>query len=150
MGQNYVTAMGLLPDTQNCGLCMRRECRVRFPPQRGLAIPTCITARFTHVPWCIWQYVILQNNMTSDEEVLLVKIFLVELFEYLICKLYIHIYEPRRHITASYSNSPDIPIDMGIFMLVLSLICPLHLSLLCSCNIIRMWQQCNVYYCFIT
>ena len=24
--------MGLLPDTQNCGLRMRRECRERFPP----------------------------------------------------------------------------------------------------------------------
>ena len=27
--------MGLLPDTQNCGLCMRRE---RFPRHRGLAV----------------------------------------------------------------------------------------------------------------
>ena len=33
--------MGLLPDTYNCGLRMRREC---FPRHRGLAIPTCITA----------------------------------------------------------------------------------------------------------
>ena len=32
--------MGLLPDTQSCGLRMRRECRERFP-------------RFTHVPWCM-------------------------------------------------------------------------------------------------
>ena len=24
--------MGLLPDTYNCGLRMRRECRERFPP----------------------------------------------------------------------------------------------------------------------
>ena len=37
--------MGLLSDTQNCGLHMRRECRERFPRHRGLAIPTCITAR---------------------------------------------------------------------------------------------------------
>ena len=37
--------MGLLPDTQNCGLRMRRECRERFPRHRGLAIQTCITAR---------------------------------------------------------------------------------------------------------
>ena len=37
--------MGLLPDMQNCGLRMRRECRERFPRQRGLATPTCITAR---------------------------------------------------------------------------------------------------------
>ena len=26
--------MGLLPDTQNCGLRMRRECRERFPLHR--------------------------------------------------------------------------------------------------------------------
>ena len=37
--------MGLLPDTQNGILRMRRECRERFPRHRGLAIPTCITAR---------------------------------------------------------------------------------------------------------
>ena len=37
--------MGILPDTQNCGLCMHRESRERFPCHRGLAIPTCITAR---------------------------------------------------------------------------------------------------------
>ena len=37
--------MELLPDTQNRGLCMRREWRERFPRRRGLAIPTCITAR---------------------------------------------------------------------------------------------------------
>ena len=46
--------MGLLPDTQNWGLRMRRECRERFPRHRGLAIPdmhhgTCVT----HVPWCM-------------------------------------------------------------------------------------------------
>ena len=34
-----------MPDTHNCGLRMRRECRERFPRHRGLAIPTCITAR---------------------------------------------------------------------------------------------------------
>ena len=27
-----VIAMGLLPDTENCRLRMRRECRERFPP----------------------------------------------------------------------------------------------------------------------
>ena len=41
-------AMGLLPDTQYCGLRMRRECRERFPHRRGLTIPTCITARAWH------------------------------------------------------------------------------------------------------
>ena len=37
--------MGLLPDAQNCGLRLHRECRERFPRHRGLAILTCITAR---------------------------------------------------------------------------------------------------------
>ena len=51
--------MGLLPDTWNCGLCMRRECRVRFPCHRlqrkplvtdpGMHHDTCVT----HVPWCM-------------------------------------------------------------------------------------------------
>ena len=52
-------AMGLLPDTLNCGLRMRRECRERFPrhrPQRkplvydpGMHDGTCVT----FVPWCM-------------------------------------------------------------------------------------------------
>ena len=37
--------MGFLPGTLNFGLRMRRECRERFTHHRGLAIPTCITAR---------------------------------------------------------------------------------------------------------
>ena len=37
--------MGLLPDTQTCGLRMHRVGRERFPCHYGLAIPTCITAR---------------------------------------------------------------------------------------------------------
>ena len=51
--------MGLLPDTYNCGLRMRRECRERFPRHRlqrkllvsdpGMHHGTCVT----HVPWCI-------------------------------------------------------------------------------------------------
>ena len=50
--------MGLLPDTQNCGLRMRWECRERFPRHRlqrkplvsdpGMHHGTCVT----HVPWC--------------------------------------------------------------------------------------------------
>ena len=52
-------SMVLLPDTQNCGLCMRRKCRERFPRYRlqskplvrdpGMHHGTCIT----HVPWCM-------------------------------------------------------------------------------------------------
>ena len=37
--------MGLFPDTQNCGLRMRREYRERFPRHHGLAITACIMAR---------------------------------------------------------------------------------------------------------
>ena len=32
LNQVSQTRMGLLPDTQNCRLRMRRECRERFPP----------------------------------------------------------------------------------------------------------------------
>ena len=51
--------MGLLPDTQNCGLRIRQECRERFPRHRlqrkplvndpGMHHGTCVT----HVPWCM-------------------------------------------------------------------------------------------------
>ena len=46
--------MGLLPDTQNCGLPMRWECRERFSPPPRVSYPemhngTCVT----HVPWCM-------------------------------------------------------------------------------------------------
>ena len=57
--RSITSAMGLLLDTQNCGLRMRRECRERFPRhwlQRkalvsdpGMHHGTCVT----HVPWCI-------------------------------------------------------------------------------------------------
>ena len=53
------SSMGLLPDTQNCGLCMRQECRERFPRHRLQRKPlvsdpdmhhdTCVT----DVPWCM-------------------------------------------------------------------------------------------------
>ena len=52
-------SMGLFPDTRNCGLRMRRECRERFPRHRfqrkplvndpGMHRGTCVT----HVPWCM-------------------------------------------------------------------------------------------------
>ena len=51
--------MSLLPDTQNCGLRMRRECRERFSRHWIRRKPlvshpakhhgTCVT----HVPWCL-------------------------------------------------------------------------------------------------
>ena len=51
--------IGLLPDTQNCGLRKHRECRERFPHHRlqrkplfsdpGMHHGTCVT----HVPWCM-------------------------------------------------------------------------------------------------
>ena len=48
------THIGLLSDTNNCGLRMRLECRERCPCHRGLSDPdmhhgTCVT----HVPWCM-------------------------------------------------------------------------------------------------
>ena len=46
MGENWI-AIGLLPDTSNWVLRMRRECQERFPRHRGLAIATCIRARDT-------------------------------------------------------------------------------------------------------
>ena len=55
----HFLAMGLLPDTWNCGLRMRRECRERISRHRlqrkplvsdpGMHHGTCVT----HVPWCM-------------------------------------------------------------------------------------------------
>ena len=41
----YHLYSGLLPDKQNCGLRMHRECREHFPRHYVLTIPTCIAAR---------------------------------------------------------------------------------------------------------
>ena len=46
--------MGLLPDTQTCGLPMRWGCRQRFPRHLRVSDPyihhgTCVT----HAPWCM-------------------------------------------------------------------------------------------------
>ena len=51
--------MALLPDTQNCGLCMHSECRERFPRHQlqrkplvsdpGMHHGTCVL----HGPWCM-------------------------------------------------------------------------------------------------
>ena len=46
--------MDLLPDTYNCGLRMRRECRGRSSRHRGLAISTGITARASHYTYTLY------------------------------------------------------------------------------------------------
>ena len=56
---NSTLGMGILPDAENCGLRMRRECRERFPRHRrqrkprvsdpGMHHGTCVT----HVPRCM-------------------------------------------------------------------------------------------------
>ena len=52
-------SMGLLPDTQNCRLRMRRECRERFSRHRLLRKPLVSDhgmhhgTYVTHVPWCM-------------------------------------------------------------------------------------------------
>ena len=56
----YIYLMGLLPNTQNCDLCMHRECRETFPRHRlqrkplvsdpSMQYGTCVT----HVPWCMY------------------------------------------------------------------------------------------------
>ena len=50
-GCSTTTNMGLLPDTKNCGLLMRRECRERFPRHRDpdKHHGTCVM----YVPWWI-------------------------------------------------------------------------------------------------
>ena len=45
MNNCTAVAMGLLLDTQNCGLRTRRECREHFPRHCALATPTYIAAR---------------------------------------------------------------------------------------------------------
>ena len=48
--ESYISpCMGLLPVTKSCGLRIHQGCRDRFPCHRGLAIPTCHTAR----AWCM-------------------------------------------------------------------------------------------------
>ena len=66
-------AMDLLPDTQICGLRMRRECRERFPRhrlQRKLLVSDpsihhgmCVT----HVPWCMSGSLIRDDRKTFPE-----------------------------------------------------------------------------------
>ena len=59
--------MGLLPDTWNCGLRMRRECRERFPRRRLqrkplVSDPDMHHGTFvTHVPWC------MLGSLTRDD-----------------------------------------------------------------------------------
>ena len=52
-------AMGLLPDTENCGLRTRRECRERYPRHRLQRKPQISDHHMhhgkcvSHVPWCM-------------------------------------------------------------------------------------------------
>ena len=51
-----VVSMGFLPDTLNCGLRMRRECRERFSrhrPQRKPLLSDPGMHHVTRVPWCM-------------------------------------------------------------------------------------------------
>ena len=53
-GPYIVKVHGPLPDSQNYGSRMRRECWEHSPRHRGLAIPTSIKDTcLTHVPWCM-------------------------------------------------------------------------------------------------
>ena len=45
LGVRIRISLGVLPNTYNCGLRIRLECRERFSCHRGLEIPTCVTAR---------------------------------------------------------------------------------------------------------
>ena len=58
-GHNFFDTQGYGPLTRyvKLRLRMRRECRKRFPRHRGLAIPTCITAR----AWRTCRYVCLDR-----------------------------------------------------------------------------------------
>ena len=68
MYQGKRWTIGLLPDTQNCGLRMRGDCRERFSRHRlqrkllvsdpGMQHGTCMT----HVPWCMSGSLICGNG----------------------------------------------------------------------------------------
>ena len=57
-GHDYVSSMGLLPDTQNGGLWIRRECRERFPCHQLQKKPPVSDPGMyhgmcdTYMPWC--------------------------------------------------------------------------------------------------
>ena len=48
METTHYSDMGVLPDTKNCGSCMRRECRERVS-QPDMHHDTCVR----HVSWCM-------------------------------------------------------------------------------------------------
>ena len=56
---SFCKQLGHLPDTENCGLCMRLECQERFPHRRLHRKPLVSDpdihhgTSVTHVPWCI-------------------------------------------------------------------------------------------------
>ena len=69
--ENAKIPMDLLPDTYYYGLCMHRECRERFPRHRGLAIPTCITARASRTFRDAWRdrYLAISFEVGGGENV---------------------------------------------------------------------------------
>ena len=56
---SIINTMDFLPDTQNRGLCMRRECREHFPRHRFQRWPLVSNPGMhhgtyvTHLPWCM-------------------------------------------------------------------------------------------------
>ena len=76
----HVILMGLLPDTQNFLLRMRRECRERFPRHRlqrkplasdpGMHHGTCVT----HVPWCMSGTLTHGGGEDVDQQTALIKV----------------------------------------------------------------------------
>ena len=69
--ETSTTAMGHMPDKQNCVLCMRRECRERFPRLGWLAIPICITAHASRT-WrdaCQDSYLAVSFEVSGGENV---------------------------------------------------------------------------------
>ena len=66
-----IVAMGLLPDRSSYGLRMHRECRERFPRHRGLAIPTCNTARASRTcrDACLGQWAVQLNRYGNNDPI---------------------------------------------------------------------------------
>ena len=62
--------MGLLPNTSNCWLRMRRECWERFPCHRGLAIPIFITAQAWRMYRDAWRDLLLAVSFSGGKKLI--------------------------------------------------------------------------------